>query len=201
MSFGVSLSITNGSIRRHGGDAAPSVPAVFADDFDRADGPLEGGNWTVLFGSATAFDIVGGQVVTDEATDTGIACPDLSVGSAAYVEGDVHALINAGGIALIQNEQNYIYLRVNSTNPTNGLLSVNGRTADTPFGPITAPANAALIGDRIRLEVNGANWQTYKNDTPVHNGTLTTALTNLRGGFINRVTAGIVWDNFEHGAL
>lgn len=182
--------------------SAPFTPVAvatgFTDDFARANGPLAGGNWTVLFGSATAFDIVGGQAVTDETTDTGIACPDLSVGSVAYVEADIRALVTGGGIALIQNAQNYIFLRANATN---GLLSVGGRVANTLFGPANAASNAAAVGSRLRLEVNGVNWQTYKNGTPVHSGTLTAALTNLRGGFINRSTAGIAWDNFAHGPL
>ena len=99
---------------------------------------------------------------------------------------------------MIQNAQNYIHLRANATS---GLLSIGGRIANTLFGPTTAGTNAAVVGDRLRLEVNGVNWQTYKNGAPVHNGTMTASLTNMRGGFIGRTVTGMIWDNFAHGPL
>lgn len=173
------------------------APTSFSDSFNRADGVLVGASWTVLFGSATAFDIVSNAMLTDEATETAIVCADLSVGSAGYVEADVRALVNGGGIALVKDASNYVVLRANAST---GLLSVTAREAGV--NTLTnASANAAVVGDRIRLEVQGTAWRTYKGGSLVHSGALGAAMTPLRGGFVNRAAAGINWDNFAHGAL
>lgn len=182
--------------------SSPFTPAAaasgFSDTFARADGPLAGGDWTVLFGSATAFGVVSGQIVTGETTETGIACSDLSVGSAGYVEATTHALINGGGVALIQNSQNYVHLRANVTT---GLLSVGGRIGNALFGPTNAPGNAAVPVDKLRLEVEGAAWRVYKGATLANSGTLAADLTDMRGGFVSRSVAGMIWDDFAHGPL
>lgn len=177
--------------------AAPAT--TFSDTFNRADGALSGGDWTVLWGSATAFDIASNAVLSDETTETAIACPNLSIGpGGAYVEADIRALVNGGGLALMQDASNYIVLRANSGS---GSLSISGKSGGASFGPTNSAGTGALVGQRLRLELTGTAWTTKLAGATSHSGSIAAALTNIRGGFVNRVAAGINWDNFTHGAL
>lgn len=179
----------------------PAAANVYTDDFNRADGPLAGGIWTSLFGLAGAFTISSNAMLSVDATESGIAVPAVTgADTGAYVEGDMLAILDAGGIAFMQDSNNYVcaYARL-----TDSRTAVRGRIAGTIFGP-TAGASTSVCapGDRLRFElVNGQDWTIKRNGTSVQTGSLSAPLTGIRGGFAVRLNTGANWDNFAHGPL
>ena len=175
-------------------------PTIFTDAFTRADGTLIAGGWSLLFGSANTFTITSNAFLSVNTTEGGVACPAIAGADAGcYVEGDVLALLDAGGIALMQDAQNYICVFVR---PADNRTTVRGRIGGTVFGPTAGSSGSvSAIGDRLRLEVGGTAWRVYRSGALVQTGTMAAALTGIRGGFACRAATGANWDNFEHGVL
>ncbi len=181
---------------------APAPTVSFSDDFNRADGPLAGADWTLIFGASDPYTIAGNAMITTATSiESGIACPVLAgADSGCWVEADIQAIADNGGIALMRDAANYIILYARASDSR---LAVRGRSGNVQFGPsIGGSAFVVAPGARLRLELSdGLNWRAFMNGVQSHTDTLSAAMTGVRGGFASRSAAGVSCDRFGHGVL
>ncbi len=172
---------------------------TFTDNFARADQDLEtSADWTRIGGSAGDADIQSEKVhsTTIASTAAAYTCPDQGSGD-RYVQGDLVDLNEDHfPIALrVQDGSNFVGLRNKG-----GRLELFKRVGGT-FGSLADPICSCVVGDTIRLEMVGNDFEIFKNGVSQGTGSTTDLAGETGIGLIPRRDAVGMVDNFEAGLL
>jgi hypothetical protein len=181
-----------------------AATGVFTDNFNRANGNLEGS--TASGGFVWLHD---GAIAGAAAVDANQLRGVTSVGTGSvywktlssldqYVQfTPVTVALDVGSFFTVRmtDKQNFVGFRAR-----NGVIQVYRYVAAA--GTLLWSGGAPAIGDVLRLEVRGDNFSVYKNGVEVKASTpIGATLTGMNAGIQARSTAGVMGDNFECGVL
>jgi hypothetical protein len=183
------------------------------DDFNRADANLEaspvatggfgGWSWTADGRVAGALKIVSNQLTcTTTGGPSAYKVPNLGTAD-QFVEFKVVSVTNSTGsffCVRLQDFDNWIGIRA-GFGAANGQIEVYRRNASAMTGLYTSSADAVIVGDVVRLEVGGTNYNVYKNGVFVTDGAIGTAMTSTDAGIAARSTAVAIGDDYKTGPL
>ena len=186
-------------------DAAPAPPgALYADDFNRADGPV-GGSWS---GDPAAYAIVSGRLTrTNAGTDwlmwnAPLPSPDQFVEADVWLPGsDSYAVIHARADGFGDDACYMAFIQPSATSPTDVTLA---KDVEFGFGNVATftgvvPAHAPPW--KLRLEVQGSTQRVYIDGVLAGTTHDTSITAGPYVGFNGSASGDPAFDNFRAGVL